>query len=589
MTRNVLRGGVGLRGGGIGWMLATFFLSVLGLSTSGGMPSPAQAADGDDLQARLEAGEFAPVVRAAQAAPVADRDAVLQQVGAAQAKAGLRRASLDTVRGMSDDRSRNAALQDMPRGGLPGMGFGGVPQPDFDSLIELITSTIEPQSWDEVGGPGTIEEFRGGVSVDAHGFVNRNLNLDDGDRLQNVRAAFAPTGVSSPARRASPMRKVSLNRLEREVQLRLAAGQPLSEEMKLLAGLQRIQYVLIYPESGDIVLAGPASDWRTDREGRIVGVESNHPIMRLDDLVVVLRHRRDNPQGEFGCSIEPRPESLQATHDFLEESAKKPLKPGKAAREAWLAQLSAAMGQQDIRFDGVDATTHVARVMFEADYRMKLVGIGLEETTFNVPSYLDLVQAAQGDPPPLGVLRWWFTINYQSLSASPNRDVYEFHGQGVKVLSENEMLDARGQRVHTGLAQPLNQEFAQNFTKNFPALAEKYPVYGELQNVFDLALAAALIQGEDLPARVGWHMTCFGDAEQYQVPREHPPATVQTVINHRVVERGKILAAASGGVTVNPIKLVSFDAIKVEKSNRLESQYRRGEPADVARTGWWWD
>ncbi|MGE0609563.1 MAG: hypothetical protein AB7O62_20905 [Pirellulales bacterium] len=52
---------------------------------------------------------------------------------------------------------------DGPSGG-PG-GLGGVPQPDFDSLIELITSTIEPQSWDEVGGPGTIEEFRLNLSL----------------------------------------------------------------------------------------------------------------------------------------------------------------------------------------------------------------------------------------------------------------------------------------------------------------------------------------------------------------------------------------------------------------------------------------
>ncbi|HZL90055.1 MAG TPA: hypothetical protein VFB96_16930, partial [Pirellulaceae bacterium] len=31
--------------------------------------------------------------------------------------------------------------------------------PDFDSLIELVTTTVEPESWDEVGGPGTISEM----------------------------------------------------------------------------------------------------------------------------------------------------------------------------------------------------------------------------------------------------------------------------------------------------------------------------------------------------------------------------------------------------------------------------------------------
>ncbi len=56
-------------------------------------------------------------------------------------------------------------------GGMGGMGHGFayghvgrlatsvVPQRDFDSLIETITSTVEPTTWDEVGGPGSIRSF----------------------------------------------------------------------------------------------------------------------------------------------------------------------------------------------------------------------------------------------------------------------------------------------------------------------------------------------------------------------------------------------------------------------------------------------
>ena len=36
---------------------------------------------------------------------------------------------------------------------------------DFDTLIELITSTIEPDTWEEVGGPGSIEGFAGTLSL----------------------------------------------------------------------------------------------------------------------------------------------------------------------------------------------------------------------------------------------------------------------------------------------------------------------------------------------------------------------------------------------------------------------------------------
>ncbi len=69
----------------------------------------------------------------------------------------------------------------------------------------------------------------------------------------------------------------------------LAAGRHPGEAMQVLAGLQRIQYVFVYPESGDLVLAGPAGDWRPGPENIIVGADTGLPVVRLDDLVVVLR------------------------------------------------------------------------------------------------------------------------------------------------------------------------------------------------------------------------------------------------------------------------------------------------------------
>jgi general secretion pathway protein D len=50
------------------------------------------------------------------------------------------------------------------------MGFapgnmGGATAADFDTLIELITSTIAPTTWDTVGGPGSIEGFPTNLSL----------------------------------------------------------------------------------------------------------------------------------------------------------------------------------------------------------------------------------------------------------------------------------------------------------------------------------------------------------------------------------------------------------------------------------------
>ncbi|MBI3837715.1 MAG: general secretion pathway protein GspD [Planctomycetia bacterium] len=59
-------------------------------------------------------------------------------------------------------RSASGVNQSVPFG--PG-GVGGGAQADFDSLIELITTTVKPQTWDEVGGPGSISEFRNNLSL----------------------------------------------------------------------------------------------------------------------------------------------------------------------------------------------------------------------------------------------------------------------------------------------------------------------------------------------------------------------------------------------------------------------------------------
>jgi hypothetical protein len=37
--------------------------------------------------------------------------------------------------------------------------------PDFDSLVELISSTIKPTTWDAVGGPGSITPFKANLSI----------------------------------------------------------------------------------------------------------------------------------------------------------------------------------------------------------------------------------------------------------------------------------------------------------------------------------------------------------------------------------------------------------------------------------------
>jgi hypothetical protein len=548
---------------------------------------PAKVADRVD--AHLQAGEFGPAL--ALARNVADpqkRDELLAIVAQAQVRGGARQAGLHALGEVSDDRTRNRVVSDLssqPVESWPARGGGT--QADFDTLIDLIRSTVAPQTWDQVGGPGAVNAFPGGVYVDATGLMKRLPVRDGGRELAALRQRAWESSGNRDVRQPAALRKVSLTRLEREVQLRRAGGQPPTESMRLLAGLQRVKYVFVYPESGDLVIAGPAGDWRTDTEGRPVSVAGNMPVLQLDDLIVVLRNAHEH-DGQFTCSITPRRENLAAAQAFLSESAKRPLRPEQ--RASWLAHVRDRVGKQLIEVEGLDPRTRVARVIVEADYRMKLIGMGLEEGVHGLTSYLDSIEVPAGSTPsPMSVLRWWFTMNYDALRATPTRNAFELQGQGVRVLSENELLDERGERIHTGAADELNEQFAHDFTKHFAALASKYPIYAELRNVFDLALVAGLSRAEDLPGQVHWHLTHFLDAQRCPVALGVAATEVETVINHRVIRQKHIVAGVSGGVSVDVRPYVERAKIKTDSYGALEAEFVGCVPKNLPREAWWWD
>ncbi len=571
-------------------MRTAFAVFVLGSFALLSTPGTAAAQQPDGFAKRLDHGEFAAAWNMAQQRPVGPaRDQMFQALGQAQARAGMLPGALNAAAQIDSDLARSVVAQDVaqaPVGQFGGLGGGS--EPDFDSLIELITTTIAPTTWDEVGGPGSVGPFEGGVRVDAGGLVHSLIGDDHTGRLRRLRSAAQRVSLDAEVRTASPLRKVSLTRLEREVQLRLAAGKPLDEDMQVLAGLQRVEYVLVYPESGEILLAGPAGDWQADIEGRLVSVESGRPVLRLDDLAVLLRHMRRDADAPLGCSIVPLQANLAATQAFLKESAGDSIKSSQ--RGKWLETLRSKLGQQAVEYYGIDPQTRIARVMFEADYRMKLVGIGLEPGTPEVRSYLELLDVPRGQaPPPMGVLRWWFALNYDAILASAQRDAFQLRGQGVQVLSENEMLTKTGERVHTGKSEVPTAEFAARFTRHFEQLAAQHPVYAELQNIFDLSLVSALIAKQHLDDQVGWHMTCFASEDAYPHERGFAPQRVESVMNHKIVNRVHILAAVSGGVRCDPARLVTSEALKTDTSGQLVSHRSRSMPKDIPRRSWWWD
>ena len=171
------------------------------------------------------------------------------------------------------------------------------------------------------------------------------------------------------------------------------------------------------------------------------------------------------PNGTFGCSIDPTPRALAAPRicGGIE------LHATQTGSTAGLAQKSCENKWDAIDLvEGIDPRTVCARVLIEADYRMKLVGMGLGSRRrrraelpgawLTSPRYG--ASAARRTAPVVHA-----QIRRGAGDAGPQhvRDP----GPGVRVLSENEMLTQLGPAVHSGKSEPANQEFAQRFTRHF--------------------------------------------------------------------------------------------------------------------------
>ncbi len=490
-------------------------------------------------------------------------------------------AAVETVRVFAEESRPTYGPQPDPAGGSGA---------DFDSLIELITTTVSPDTWEDVGGPGTIDEYETGVRVDPQSRLSKISRADQQGRLEALADQIRRTNRQAVVTESSDLRIVSLPRLERAVSAFEQAGEPLPDSIRNLAGLTSVRYVFVYPEEGEVVIAGPAEPWRIDDEGRAIGAESERPALQLDDLVVILRTFAPAGQGIFGCSINPREANLKQVKQFVEASqAAGPLAPG--TRGKWLREIAKRMGMQDVEIYGVPRNSRVAKIIFEADYRMKMIGIGKLDAGPRVPDFFKLVHRSRSvHGIPMKALRWWLTMKYDGVLHSPGRDAFEIRGSSVLVQSENQFVTAQGKRVQTGVAEPINRQFAENFTRYYNDVAQRDKVFAELQNVFDLAMAAAICRRDGLFELAGWDMGTFAPGGDYKVAEVDSPAPqeIKSVLNHRVFGGTDIVVQVAGGVVGNVGTLVNDKTLQGE-SQRLSQTHAASTHSGIPADRWWWD
>jgi hypothetical protein len=420
-----------------------------------------------------------------------------------------------------------------------------------------------------------------GVVVDANGVLSKHGISDVGGRLDRQRATAAKAALNAKVAMPSKLRKISLQRLERAI---ADHQNVLSDEMRYLAGLQRVRYVFYYPDTQDIVLAGPAEGWYADEAGHVLGINSGRPVVELQDLITALRAfpPGDKPTKFIGCSIDPTKEGLAALQAFV-RSVGSQITPG--STQYIVQGVQSSLGMHNISVYGVSPKTHFAQVLVEADYRMKLIGIGLERPPVRMVSYVDRANPAQVSRNALQ--RWYFTPDYQCVRIGEDGMAMELVGDGVKLIGEDELVSGQGQRRSSGRTDRASQLFVTGFTRQYAELADRSPVYAQLRNLVDLAVAAAHIQKQDLYSKAGWKMEVFADEQTMPVETYNAPKQVASTVN-AIIKGTRLMTPVAGGVNIQAMLALTPEKVLDDDQGRV-AKLRHDTKIELAKGQWWWD
>jgi hypothetical protein len=418
------------------------------------------------------------------------------------------------------------------------------------------------------GGGGFGNQAVGGISIDAEGIV-RNLEPQAIEALAAERRAVIGDGLGAPAE----LRKVSLAKVVAAVQEFKEKGQPLPTEVLFLGGLERVTHVFVDPDGKDVILAGPADRITVAADGTFVGARSRRPLLCLEDLIVAMRAIDAARQGGIQCSIDPTPQGIANLQKFL--ATQRTIGPNP---EAVLRGMKEAVGPQTVRVGGVPGNSRFARVLVAADYRMKRIGMGLEESGVNgLPSFLAMV-------PPGGkaaLPRFWLEAEYDPIARDPDELAWQINGRRMKCLSENDVAGRNGVERGAGRRDPVAERWCEAMTTHYDALAASHPVFAELANCVDLAVVAALLHGRQLDRRAGLDLSLLLDAKRLPMVKYAVPEQISTEVKSE--KKGRNWVIISGGIQFQPWEF----ATKTRDDPGLAAT-REAALGDRKADGWYW-
>lgn len=365
-----------------------------------------------------------------------------------------------------------------------------------------------------------------GVYIDPQG-VLRTRRVEVGRRLRDLREE------ARRGREREGFAYVSLPRLLADARARIEAGQELTEEMRFLSGLVELRYIFVYPDEGDLVIAGPAEPIVADFPGRAVGGITGRPLLQLDDLVVALRTcGPGRSQTAFGCTIQLGQEAINNMVRMLNDN-QGVVRDDPDRRREVADRMAEAAGLQPVALFELAEDTRFAWVAIEADYLLKRHALGLDPTPVRqARSYLDLGSSLQAISH-----QFWFELRHEPVRATADGDAYELRGPSLAVCSRRSFHEEDPEPDRAAA------EYAESMTEHIDELGGHIAAFADLSNLADLSLLAALIDVDGIATRIGW------DAQwaltEYPVARVETPRTATPLVNYRVTS-GAVYYAGGG-------------------------------------------
>ncbi|KKM02596.1 hypothetical protein LCGC14_1782840, partial [marine sediment metagenome] len=262
---------------------------------------------------------------------------------------------------------------------------------------------------------------------------------------ESKKAAFLER--SRTFRSYSHARSVSLQKLWEQLAPYKDRWDERPEELKALGGLTRIHGFVRDRVTGGLNLVGRAEP----------GVA---PIM-IDDFTVGLRTVWQDGLTP-GCSLDPHPRDDG--------------------------------GPQYCKVFGVPRDSSFALIMLKADYDMKRVIFGAPGHRLNISGYdpVSILLKIRGET----VSRYWlFPVqpNARDIQLGPGGTSALFQAR-VQVLTEALAVSEQGVSAGTGRANPVEQEAAEEFTRNYQKIAHRRPALRQLSGLFDIVVLSKILR-----------------------------------------------------------------------------------------------